>query len=1096
MVKKIISLVILFVLAFVSFLMVTSGATIGSNVGSGGTYLTVNPNAKSYWRKPYLEGVRITLVDRDTGVRIPGTRSVDYVNQSGYNYYLSPSTKRSKIEYMNGASIGNRSNFVTFSYNSPPAALPVFVLDANPARDVMSRYFMEGYSPTTRPQNLKRLLRDLNQGGTLNALINVVEDIETCGVNQNCEEVNNSPQLRQFNNYVFLAESIGFVTLEESDNVHRNYALTSTELGQFLPDFPGFVRGYSHGSVPMSMYLLSDEFSGGNRLRRPTTPTTSSRYTSNQMRGNLGVGVGVFDIIFDGEIDPPCTPEPEFNVDNCDSELVDIFYRDDSSFKCLLDSDEADRVNKYCSFVCREEARAIMPNAQIKPYDQTHFTYGPPKVDLSRRCLLEVEMQDWFDDYQRLVQQAENQYEELRQARIRLKAYELSKNAALNNSSITSERTEDGNNVSVQVERYDYCLDFMDPITITTDSSNPSYVYDSEHSRLNVSMNFEGYTCDEFSSFPDSTHYRRVYTSDVDQSHLSWTECRFTGDPDDDDDDDDDDGGPIIVPMRNDLFSRGSFDIAPPVRLSSNDWECHTAVSVTWRYRAQPSNPSRCNLSGATQGRISRARNLVDLHDMSPARASSTTLRINTKENGPFSTTRNAGVQCTASVVTQNGDMESYNFGTDNTEGINDGNSWIEFGGSFNTQQCIAAGAERVQTGDRYRYRYRVDGGAWTGWLPPGGTCDFENLGSYQATVNNLESALRGTLSDLNGLRNMLDTCVKSFNIDFPELPIMEAIHNQDNFDERVYQLRRETVSREAEGPTIIESSLDMPASYFCENSNLSGCRRIDLSTSRSGHGMAIDDSHFVDSIQGSITHRNRFVLEEHVNKYVKIPENVTNDNMTFAELRSVWAPHYNSGRIRIMEEPNYAIQWEEGMTNTGGTLTYRFRNMSRLNEVYSGSQLESNGQWFNYTCPYEVKTSTPIDEENPRIRNVLFRTIDLDNPFVTYTGEEREPGFNWRVEPEYIDEIKNNRNVSGNDLYRSGKEPMFVIDFTGANRFRIREIREYNNNTRYDDFRMNCQEGIMCRSTFLRENPITRNVVSGCASNATVNNWDNPCND
>ena len=111
-----------------------------------------------------------------------------------------------------------------------------------------------------------------------------------------------------------------------------------------------------------------------------------------------------------------------------------------------------------------------------------------------------------------------------------------------------------------------------------------------------------------------------------------------------------------------------------------------------------------------------------------------------------------------------------------------------------------------------------------------------------------------------------------------------------------------------------------------------------------------------------------------------------------------------------------------------------------------------------------------------------------------------------WKVPasqlPSYVDDvITNNRGVETYEVYQ--QEPMYVIDFTGANKLAIPRIRNYNRENNYDDFNMNCvgthdgrNTGDKCLSVFLRSDMMSSVMNGGCAIRATnQNNFDTVCN-
>ncbi len=70
---------------------------------------------------------------------------------------------------------------------------------------------------------------------------------------------------------------------------------------------------------------------------------------------------------------------------------------------------------------------------------------------------------------------------------------------------------------------------------------------------------------------------------------------------------------------------------------------------------------------------------------------------------------------------------------------------------------------------------------------------------------------------------------------------------------------------------------------------------------------------------------------------------------------------------------------------------------------------------------------------------NIIYRVIDLDNPFPGTDAKGRSPGVNWIG---HEDIIKNNRGVEGNALYNSNVEPLYSMTLTPA---LIKEIRAGN---------------------------------------------------
>lgn len=135
---------------------------------------------------------------------------------------------------------------------------------------------------------------------------------------------------------------------------------------------------------------------------------------------------------------------------------------------------------------------------------------------------------------------------------------------------------------------------------------------------------------------------------------------------------------------------------------------------------------------------------------------------------------------------------------------------------------------------------------------------------------------------------------------------------------------------------------------------------------------------------------------------------------------------------------------------------------------------------------------------------NIIYRTISLTNPFPGYnatnnnknisigdfnsTIKGRYPGLNWNSKTVVSTKILDNRNTEGDTVYN--KEPLykFVLDSKT-----IRDIRKYNKEHKYDDFKLKCKNGAACISEFIHGsgNTLQYGLSSGtCSKNLTYNNF------
>lgn len=112
---------------------------------------------------------------------------------------------------------------------------------------------------------------------------------------------------------------------------------------------------------------------------------------------------------------------------------------------------------------------------------------------------------------------------------------------------------------------------------------------------------------------------------------------------------------------------------------------------------------------------------------------------------------------------------------------------------------------------------------------------------------------------------------------------------------------------------------------------------------------------------------------------------------------------------------------------------------------------------------------------------DVIYRTIDLENPFPGQNAEQRKTGANWcsyNIKTQQIDCKYNNQTVknyitrerggtvNGGKVYREDHVLYEVTLDTAA----INSIRNYNDKNKYDDWDLNCLDnGKACISEFLR---------------------------
>lgn len=130
--------------------------------------------------------------------------------------------------------------------------------------------------------------------------------------------------------------------------------------------------------------------------------------------------------------------------------------------------------------------------------------------------------------------------------------------------------------------------------------------------------------------------------------------------------------------------------------------------------------------------------------------------------------------------------------------------------------------------------------------------------------------------------------------------------------------------------------------------------------------------------------------------------------------------------------------------------------NSTTMDTILENS-INSGDEYGTWECNYNLysKLITP----NLNGLKVIYRPIDLNNPFPDIDGTGRDSGSNWDG---YHDII-----TSHTDIYSN--KPMYTFYLTPST---IKRIRSYNKNNSYDDFNLKCvgDTGNGCISDFLTD--------------------------
>lgn len=131
---------------------------------------------------------------------------------------------------------------------------------------------------------------------------------------------------------------------------------------------------------------------------------------------------------------------------------------------------------------------------------------------------------------------------------------------------------------------------------------------------------------------------------------------------------------------------------------------------------------------------------------------------------------------------------------------------------------------------------------------------------------------------------------------------------------------------------------------------------------------------------------------------------------------------------------------------------------------------------------------------------SAVYRTINLQHPFIGQLGKIRSTGSNWcnyNIDTKQFDCSNDNsavRAVISNS--KSVYSDSHVLYEVTLNTETINKIRDYNKNNRYDDFKLDCKDkdnGDACFSKFLRDKNIfygESEITGNCSS--IIQNVDN----
>ncbi len=220
----------------------------------------------------------------------------------------------------------------------------------------------------------------------------------------------------------------------------------------------------------------------------------------------------------------------------------------------------------------------------------------------------------------------------------------------------------------------------------------------------------------------------------------------------------------------------------------------------------------------------------------------------------------------------------------------------------------------------------------------------------------------------------------------------------------------------------------------------------------------------------------------------------------------------YNSAGKEISETDYNNGKCDSSDGDDGGTCKIVYNRKTGSTDYYGPNGEKVSKDEYNKLCPcpnsceYGCCPSgecAPMPRKNGMIvcpvggKRVIYRTIDLIQPFPGQSSSNRATGSNWcsyDIKTQKID-CKWNNNVSKTYILNEGKtihSDNHVLYNVKLDSKTISTIRNYNKKHKYDDFTLKCKNnGKACISTFLKE---VVSTTGKCANKSTASQFDS-CN-
>lgn len=377
--------------------------------------------------------------------------------------------------------------------------------------------------------------------------------------------------------------------------------------------------------------------------------------------------------------------------------------------------------------------------------------------------------------------------------------------------------------------------------------------------------------------------------------------------------------------------------------------------------------------------------------------------------------------------------------------------------------QCLASACNTASSYYYDRYKYYT----YTNYSKSGNADVCEN--SYSSKLSSLSSTMNSRYSTFVSAKATRDSSLAAINncsnwssaINFNSFePIINVSYDNEEYslsDEQLASsLKSSTTSTSynvdgnwqgSEGPKKTIST------YVCQTNGVTCSTTTSLYSSNKQSGVTYKKSY-------DYTLRNN--LFRYIDKVTNLSTTIKPGGTNFIDIG------YGNLPVSLSSNGKYDISLS--LTSFGSNNKFN-SFIFGANEPYLTGKCETE-----YECEYNVNKLVQIDTG----LSVIFRSIALNSPFPGMSGSNTRPrGTNWSSSTDVSRYITNNRGVTQDRIYYD-KDPLYEIILTPAT---ILEIREYNSQTSYSDFNLNCSNGQRCLSQFIRNSQFS-NLFKGCGLN------------